>query len=167
MELGVQGTGLMWIEHFELVSVADDRINDYGNCLYACRFCNSSRYVTRTNDDGRSLLDPCSQIWSERFSLDEDDRLLPAEADPDACYTFETYDINDSRKVRLRRLRRERLADWLDLIREGGSRIRSLLELSQRVNLEDATFLLAEAMRLHHRIDFAKVQDPEVCGRSR
>jgi hypothetical protein len=45
-----------------------------------------------------------------------DDRLLPAEGDADAAYTHEVYDLDDPRKIEMRRLRRELITDRLELL---------------------------------------------------
>src|SRR5437868_5698501 len=62
LDHGVEGTGLTSIEH-RLPQSHDESggsINDYGNCFYACRFCNRARGVEALVDtDGRRLLDPC------------------------------------------------------------------------------------------------------------
>lgn len=159
-ELGAESIGVMWIEHFTPASLDASRTNDYENCFYACRFCNLSRLTAPPIDEsGRRLINPCSHVWGERFFLSEDDRLLPDEADPDAVYTAETYDLNDDRKVRRRRRRRERLTEWQAVLRGGPARIESLLGLAQRVDtLQDASLLIEEANSLRNRILLATVE---------
>jgi hypothetical protein len=153
-DLGVRGLGLTWIEHFRPAALTPERINEYENCFYACLFCNRSRGAAPPVDAaGRSLINPCGQAWAERFRPSDDGRLLPREADPDAAYTEEAYDLNDPRKVRRRNLRRERLEEWLTLLREGPLHIRSLVGLSESAgSLEEARTLLDSASTLRSGI---------------
>jgi hypothetical protein len=158
-DFGGEGLGVMWIEHLIPASRETDGINDYGNCFYACRFCNRSRSRAPLIDEvGRKLLDPCSCVWNLHFTLSDDDLLLADESDSDAIYTQEAYDLNDPRKVRRRRIRRERLTEWLSVIRHGLSRVEALIALSQRVAPQDAAFILDEALALRQRIKLAKVE---------
>jgi hypothetical protein len=159
-EFGAEGMGIMWIEHFTPASLDARQINDYENCFYACRFCNRSRWKAPLVDEsGRRLIDPCRHVWGERFFLSEDDHLLPDKADPDAVYTAETYDLNDDRKVRRRRRRRERLTEWLAVLKGGPARIKLLITLAQRVSsLEDASLLVEEANSLRHRVILATLE---------
>src|SRR5215210_7160639 len=76
VEHGAEGTGLMTIEHFLPVSAgktpveAETLANDYGNCFYACRYCNGARIAAPVVDlRGRRLLNPCTHAWSEHFNL--------------------------------------------------------------------------------------------------
>jgi hypothetical protein len=111
------------------------------------------------DEAGRKLINPCSHVWAERFFSTGDDHLLPDTADPDAVYTAETYDLNDLRKVERRRLRRERLAEWLGVLREGPLHVRSLIALSETVpSLTDAAALLETAASLRNRILRASVE---------
>jgi hypothetical protein len=146
--------GLTWIEHFLPVSLDGGQVNEYENCFYTCLFCNRSRATAPPLDEvGRRLLDPCSQVWSERFTPTDDDLLLPDQSDPDAVYTAEAYDLNDPRKVRRRRLRRERLAEWLGVLKEGPLQVRSLVALAERVpSLAESAVLLETAASLRNRI---------------
>jgi hypothetical protein len=125
-EHGAEGTGLMTIEHFSPVSTArtpaevEALLNDYRNCFYACRYCNGSRNdAPEVDRRGRKLLNPFSDVWGEHFILSDDGRLLPVPGDLDAEYTVEIYDLNDARKLEMRRARRERVDESLALIDQG------------------------------------------------
>ncbi|MFL6197323.1 MAG: hypothetical protein ACJ75H_24260 [Thermoanaerobaculia bacterium] len=153
--------GLTWIEHFHPASLAPGRINEYENCFYACVFCNRSRAAAAPEDAaGRQLLNPCSHVWARHFVPSDDGRLLPAETDPDAVYTAETYDLNDPRKVHARRLRQERLSEGLLLLQDGPQRITALLFWSQQtLSVEEARDLVlaAETLRDSVRRAFLEV----------
>jgi 5-methylcytosine-specific restriction endonuclease McrA len=104
---GVEGSGLTHVDHFIPQSHDPTRRNDYDNCFYACRFCNVARADKPNRDDeGRSLLEPCTQSWLGAFVLLRDKMLPRQEGDGDATYTLEAYELNEPRKVRTRRLRR-------------------------------------------------------------
>ncbi len=45
--------------------------------------------------------------------------MIPESGDQNAEFTAKTYDVNDPRKMRLRKLRREMLSECLDLLQEG------------------------------------------------
>lgn len=149
-DLGAKGMGVTWIEHFQPTSLAPDRINEYENCFYTCLFCNRSRAAAPPEDvEGRKLINPVSHVWAEHFFPSSDGRLLPAEADPDAAYTAETYDLDDPRKVRARRLRRERLSETLALLRDGPHRVAALLARSeQAISAEESRELVEAAETL-------------------
>jgi hypothetical protein len=134
VEYGVEGTGLTTVEHSMPVSAArtpteaEGLANDYRNCFYACRYCNGARDARPTVDGrGRRLLNPSAQTWGEHFSLSDDDRLLPRPGDPDAEYTAEAYDLNETRKLNMRRSRRERMDENLALLSQGPDLLSALL----------------------------------------
>ena len=134
VEHGAEGTGLMTIEHFLPVSTgktsfeAEALANDYGNCFYACRYCNGARNAALTIDrSGRRLLNPVAHVWSEHFELSDDDHLLPKPEHPDAEYTAEVYDLNDARKLEMRRSRRECIDECLALLEQGPDLLDALL----------------------------------------
>lgn len=105
---GVDGSGLMSIEHFIPVHSAEVSGNQYENCFYTCRFCNLSRgSLPVVNAQGLRILNPCEVAWGDFFEL-RGDEILPRDS-ADATYTHEIYDLNDPRKVALRRTRRENL----------------------------------------------------------
>ncbi len=146
----------MWIEHLDPVSLDSSRINDYENCVYVCRFCNQSRATAPPVDSiGRRLLNPARNAWGERFST-SGDRLLPAADDPDALYTFQTYNLNDPRKVEKREQRRIRLAILLPTLMDGPAAVETLIALAERVHsLADANALLETAAMLQANISYA------------
>lgn len=88
------------IEHFLPRSVDPRRVNDYGNCFYACKWCNQAR-STKTNldPDGSRILNPRCDVWSDHFYFDGR-RLRARFGDPDAAYTAAVYDFRDLRKIR-------------------------------------------------------------------
>lgn len=154
---GVEGTGLTWVEHLTTRSADQSQANDYTNCVYSCRFCNSARKAKdRVDERERTLLDPTESSWGEHFEY-EGERLQPVPADPDAQYTAEAYDVNDERKLKMRCSRMSLIKDRLATIREGPEREARLLEIAQRVDGDDRAMLIREAHRLRERIESAKV----------
>jgi len=126
---GVEGTGLTGIEHFVPVSQADERVNEYWNCFYACRFCNEARADAPAMGFGaRRLLNPCDHAWGVHFQLGEDDRLSPRAGDADAAYTEFVYDLNDRRKIEIRSWRRERLEELLKVLRDAPASAQELVD---------------------------------------
>lgn len=118
-EHGTKGWGLMWTEHGALRSQAPELAHEYENCFYSCRFCNEARGTHPLVDEQqRRLLNPCKASWREYFELAEDDAIRVKGEHADAIYTYETYDLNDPRKVRMRRKRRRALGERLDLFFE-------------------------------------------------
>jgi hypothetical protein len=96
------------IEHFIPVSHDPEQKNVYSNCFLICPLCNRSRGAAPNHDplgEGH-LLNPCEVIWQEIFRLEGND-LLPGEGNADAAYTWETYDLNDPQKAKMREMRRE------------------------------------------------------------
>jgi hypothetical protein len=156
-EHGAEGTGLMTIEHFSPASAANSPaevealVNDYRNCFYACRYCNGSRNAAPEVDRrGRKLLNPCSHAWGEHFILSDDDRLLPVPGDLDAEYTAEAYDLNEARKLEMRRSRRQRTDESLALIDQGPGLLDALLASSMRLGpgaRSAALLMAAESLR--------------------
>ncbi len=111
VEGGAEGTGLIWIEHHELKSTANDRRNDYTNCLLSCRLCNNGRSAIPKKDakTGASLLDPTEVAWAERFAVGDDLVMRPRrEDDADAEYTRTAYGLESLRKAALRKNRQDR-----------------------------------------------------------
>ncbi len=126
-ETGVEGTGLMAIDH--RVPRSDPTLGgrletDYLNCYYACRFCNGARGPRPLVDpSGRSLLDPCAHAWSENF-IRREHHLLAVPDNRDAEYTHETYDLDEPRKV----VRREQREMTLRRARRAVEEIPAILE---------------------------------------
>ncbi len=112
MPYGAEGAGVTQIEHLIPRSADDALVGVYANVLYICRFCNGARSDTDQQDEqGRHLLDPTQDVWSAHFRV-ENDELRPFAGDVHAEYTAEVYNVNDPRKVKLRRRRREWTEDW-------------------------------------------------------
>lgn len=151
---GVEGSGLTGIEHHLPRSHAPHREDEYGNCFYACRFCNGAR-AGRPNVDsrGRSLLEPCSTAWATRFER-QDDHIRPRDAD--AEYTAEAYDLNDLRKRQMRSSRAETIALGLRILSEWPGRIRRLLLLAERVATDDRRVVLDAAENLSQQLVAAR-----------
>ncbi len=130
---GVEGSGLTHVEHFFLQSRDEGKRNLYANCFYACRFCNVSRGETPNVDPyGRSLLEPCETAWPEGFTISRD-RIHPrSEPDGNAAYTCATYELNDPRKLRMRRLRRLTIRDRVSFLKRTRSIEADLLDDAAR-----------------------------------
>lgn len=124
------------MEHVIARSEDSAKANDYHNCLYACRFCNRSRFAKPAWLEGIRLLDPTSDAWSEHF-LASGDNLLPVRGDAEAEYTHRAYEIDDPRKIVRRQVRRELLTDRLRLLSRLGSEIAELLRLADPLRYRD------------------------------
>jgi hypothetical protein len=143
----------MGIEHFSPVSDDPGQENAYANCFYCCRLCNQTRSRLPVIDElGSKLLDPCTHVWENHFFL-FDDLLLPVATDAEAIYTASVYDLNDPRKIMMRRARQERLDESLSLLKEGPGLIDSTLAACRRARTrQEAAALLAVADRLRQQI---------------
>jgi len=110
---GTVGSGMMTVEHIIPVSEDPSKVNDYGNCLYVCRFCNTSRGAL----SGEHLLSPDKHEWARAFWL-VSDKLIPREGEQgdSALRTIGAYDLNDPRKVVMRLDRRELITDKRELV---------------------------------------------------
>jgi len=129
MAYGVEGWGTMTVEHMIARTQDPNLTGSYANLLYVCRLCNQSRSDTDVfSVDGQRLLDPTRDIWADHFRV-SGDKLEPL--DSDAEYTEEVYAINEPRRRKLRRLRRERVKVWDDLLQAGNS-VTKLLKLYPR-----------------------------------
>lgn len=154
---GVEGTGLTWIEHFKTKSDHPELETTYSNCVYSCRFCNSSRGRDKVEPvaDERSgrLLNPRESAWGDHFEWNEDE-LIPRDNDADAEDTLESYDLNDARKRKMRTRRRKLVEDRLGVIRQGRPRIDELLQLarSPERNSDERRELLMAAKFIRERI---------------
>jgi hypothetical protein len=147
--MGAEGLGLMSIEHFIPVSVDRSQANSYENCFYCCRLCNEARSNTPLRDgEGRRLLNPCRDDWGSHYFLSEDDRLLPAAGSSDACYTLEVYDLNDPRKIEMRRVRQEDLADCLEVITQAPDLLESVLVACRRAETRQEMGRLVSLARM-------------------
>lgn len=152
---GAERLGLMWIEHHITLSASKESANDYENCFYSCRLCNRDRsFAPIVDGQGRRLLNPCSDAWAEHFEL-VGDELRPLPGDADAGYTHAAYNLDDPRKVMMRRSRREVLTACLALFREGYPKIQALIEsadpkgVSAARELRECVKLAAKQLERH------------------
>ena len=158
---GTEGAGVTQIEHFQPISHAPEGRNDYGNCFYICRFCNIARGNKPVKTEaGVRLLNPCVEIWSEHFVIAQD-RLQPQKSE-DANYTHTIYDLDDPRKVTMRRHRRNTIEECLKIVEKGPDLRDRLLERAvkaDRPQLVEEARLVDRAIRLAWRdlIQFSAV----------
>ncbi len=151
-EHGVEGTGLTWIEHHIPRSHDVGHADDYANCFYSCRFCNSARATAPNVDDsGRRLLEPCGSAWAASFELCGDE-LRPNAGDNDAAYTHETYDLDEPRKQIVRRDRARSIELAREVLHDGPPRIQRLLRVAEGVLREDRGVILEAAESLHTQV---------------
>jgi hypothetical protein len=123
---GSEGWGTFTTEHFIPRSRDASRANDYANCYWCCRRCNSSRNARDVETHEGRLLDPCSTAWAGAFRLDGFEFQGAMQDDRDARRTIAVYDLNDPLKVRARRKRAQVISSALDLHRRSWSAIRRL-----------------------------------------
>lgn len=127
-EHGAQALALTGVEHFDPVS-AQGAVNSYENCFYTCRLCNGSRRRAPVADrSGRRLLNPCRDVWMDHFVTTPDDYLLPLPGDSDADYTHISYDLNDPRKVTIRKTRRENIEESVRVLEEAPDLLAGILK---------------------------------------
>ena len=126
-----EGSGLTSVEHISPQSVAPIRKNEYENCVYCCRYCNRARSAWSIQGNVGRLLDPTKDAWATHFEA-EGDRLLPVSGDGNALYTHDTYDLDDARKVRLRRCRRILIMDHCQFVENGFAPVAKLVELAEQ-----------------------------------
>lgn len=114
-----EDSGQTHIEHFIPQSRNPKLRNSYGNCFYICRFCNGARRNARNESpQGWVLLNPCDHAWGEMFFI-VNDEIRPRDiASRDVAYTHEVYALNDRRKVRRRKLRRETIDDRVKFLED-------------------------------------------------
>ncbi len=146
---GVEGTGLTSVEHIEPQAHSTELRDVYTNCAYVCRYCNTARGAKPVNHtSGARLLNPWRDIWGHHFRL-EDDHLIAAGSGPegdDARYTAVAYQINDHRRVDMRRKRRTLLADRIPLLEQDVSAIRALAIRQQHSADRHKLLLLAQTL---------------------
>lgn len=158
---GISGWAVMQVEHSVPRSQHPFQRDAYPNCFYICGRCNKHRGAIPNQDDrGNVLLDPCTAVWSRHFEL-VNDRLRSRPGDGDAEYTWESYNLDDPVKVRLREKRRQwiekhsdALLDTLELEpevisklveeSESGEVVELLKRLDQAQGLRKARRLLLE-----------------------
>lgn len=151
VSFGVEGLGVMGVEHFITISADAESVNIYDNCFLACRLCNGARSTALAFVPGKRLLNPCRDVWADHFEV-QGDRLSATSGDRDAEYTEQTYDFNDPRRVRARRLRRELISEYLRLVNEGPRRVEILTRLSQKY---DDVEVLSAAQHLQNCVRIA------------
>lgn len=144
------------VEHRELqkddANRPDKQANLYSNCLYACMLCNRARSTKPLyGDNNVKLLDPTVDAWADHFEA-YNDRLIPKT--PEAIHTDSVYRLDDRRKNKLRRTRRERIEEGMGELLNGPSRITRLRKLAEELASSDdaairakADILLQEAQR--------------------
>jgi hypothetical protein len=153
-----EGAGLTEIEHRLPQSSHVEQRHRYQNCFYACQYCNGSRGTAPVRDtQGWHLLDPTHVAWADHFELDGE-RLTYRPDDVNACYTHQTYDLDDPRKVELRAERARRISECLETLFEGPLRLLSLQELAQvpELSAEQRVVFLDMAQELDTRIIAAR-----------
>lgn len=140
--VGSEGWGLFTTEHFIPRSQDPSRTNDYTNCYWCCRRCNSSRSARPAETAEGRLLDPCGDSWAGAFSAVDFELRPISQEDRDARRTHNVYDLDDPLKVRARRKRAEAIFSALALYRRSSKVI-------GRLSPEGGAFLgdLATALR--------------------
>ncbi len=131
-----EGLGGSTVEHRVPRSIDATLANDYANCLYACRYCNTARSATPICDGNRRLLDPTVDAWGDHFSM-VNDYLLPREPEGSSGYTHANYRLDDERKVRRRRMRRELISDRIALLSDINAKTKRLLQLAEELGKYD------------------------------
>jgi hypothetical protein len=95
------------------------------------------------------LLNPCRDRWAEHFIV-AGDAIVAREDDNAAAYTHAVYNLNDPRKVEMRRFRRETVKEALDLLERGRSFLAYLLAKAGRTHdpkLVDEAKIIEDALR--------------------
>jgi hypothetical protein len=120
----------MGIEHILPQSTNHSEKHFYRNCVYCCQMCNRARSTKPSEDKTkRKLLNPTKEAWQSHFTC-ANDKLSPAAGDVDAEYTHTAYDLDDPRKVSLRRLRRETHDALLEVLGTHPTKEKYLLDLA-------------------------------------
>lgn len=146
-DYGAEGFALTAVEHYHPRSRRIDLTNSYDNCLYICRLCNTARSNRPVVDAiGRRLLNITLDIWSDHFRLDGV-RLVPHDGDVDAQYTFEAYDLDDPRKIAMRRNRQEAISLALDLMTRAEAAMASLTDRARQDVLSGDAALIARGQQ--------------------
>jgi len=144
--ISIEGSGATHIEHFVPQDVAPHRRDDYSNCFYVCGYCNRARLnAPNRSPAGHTLLDPCEGSWGEIFKL-ADDKILPQiEADGNALYTIDTYDLNEPRKLARRKLRSKIIGQRVKVLEECREQMEKWVVVASEKR-EDAFTALAREM---------------------
>lgn len=136
---GVEGTGLMSIEHFVPKSIEEGLRNQYSNCILACRFCNRSRGRLPNVDPttGAQLLNPTAHVWASAFTYSDDGCLVCADTQINVTYTHRVYDLSARRKSVLRKKREKAFSLYRQA--EAGVKVaQELLAHAKTLTAEDA-----------------------------
>lgn len=142
---GFTGMGLMWIEHHRPQSRHPGDRDKYDNCFYSCLFCNQHRRALPLRSrNGALLLQPCKDSWHDQFVL-ANDEFRPS--NPNAEYTLLAYDLNDPRKITMRRTRREVVTLSLDVYRTASTECLSLMERLAHSSLEERIAIADKLVR--------------------
>ena len=144
---GIARLGITTVEHLELQSTHASLVNDYTNLIYACKWCNRARGIHPRSIAGVRLLDPTQDAWANYFKI-EGDNLVPINLNhQDAVYTFETYDINEDRKVARREFRRNFISPRIDIIQNGLKSLQDLMSWAEQ-HPNDSLMLISKAQSL-------------------
>lgn len=150
---GSEGWAIMQIEHF--VSRKEDAtlVNVFTNCFWICGRCNRAKGAKKVIATGRgNLLNPCSDVWQERFTISLD-RLLPCHVnDRDASYTEQTYQFNDPRKTVLREVRRKIIWQCRDILERLDRNQNALLDRAIRERSQDDLDMARELAKMRSKI---------------
>ena len=148
---------MMTAEHIAPQSTNPSRKNEYANCVYCCRYCNCARSATPVIGHDATLLDPTKHAWAAHFEASHD-RLFPRPSDLDASYTYMAYNLDDPRKVELRRCRRKAIEYCRKFLEDGPVLEAQLIRLvaQYQSNPDDAGELLAGAALVREAISNAK-----------
>lgn len=147
----------MSIEHLIAQSADEREKNNYTNCVYCCRRCNTARSNRPRELGGRKLLDPTKAAWGDHFQLNGDS-VEPKSGSSDAAYTHEAYDIDSPEKIRLRKVRRTIIEDHLTFLTQAVTTEADLLStaiLRMKTDPTACHALILAAQLLRDRINRA------------
>lgn len=142
---GVEGWGLIQIEHLQ--SQSAQGAHTYSNCSLICSLCNNTRNNKPRNTFAARLLDPSIDAWAAHFEI-QNDTLVPNDGDKDAVYTEKVYALNDRRKIKLRRHRRENIDKWLSQIKIHNNRKDKLLPMLSNIKDTELVKLIKESLNV-------------------
>jgi 5-methylcytosine-specific restriction endonuclease McrA len=151
---GVEGWGLIGVEHFVAQSLDSDRITEYANCYLCCARCNSAKWKKPPANlvTGGKLLDPCEEPWALHFAW-EAGELIPK--DVDAEWTIDAYNLNDRSKVARRVYREAFISRKLTSLKKWSANVATLTRLFDEITpirQVELVRLLAEANEMRQEI---------------
>lgn len=122
---------------------------DYGNLVYACRFCNISKSdhwigedATVHNDGARGFVDPCSEMYEDHFKRQPSGRIVPVtELGKYMAHRLRFDLLRHELLWQARRARqlREEIKTLIDLLKSRPDRLDAYIELLERhVSLTEA-----------------------------